>query len=642
CIMMSETALRDLNLLPKSERTNETSSKDILAKPYVENVKGKQRISIVTLDEPTSEVADCGAEVVAAEVEYIESEKLDNLENLDESLKVLVTGLESKDWVLLCDTLNNVRRLAIYHKEALQDILENVVSLVVKALKNPRSAVCKTAIMTSADIFKAFGDSIIDSVDPLLVVLLLKSSQDKRFVCEAAEKALIALTIWVSPVLLLPKLQPYLKNRNPRIRAKASLCVSRCVPRLGAEGIKDYGIDKLIQIASSQLSDKLPESREAARALLVELQTAYEKSLVLAPEQGTPPDQPKAPEQGTPPEQPQAPEQGTLSDQPQAMEHGTSSDQPQVHSWEQFCESNLPKLSAQAVLRVTSSKREVSLGIASEVVVVTIVVAMIFLFVGIVILIIIYVYIAARVLSVTISGNGVGTGNGMVEISTNSRMCKDDVENLPSFSYTKASLVTGDDDCAVCLDNYTVGDKCRLLPVCNHKFHAHCVDLWLLSTPLCPICRTPTTPVATVTVSDFTNSGGSVSSVEESENQQLDNIVIELSGSAVDKAAIAVKRPGLLKTGKLALISSTSESSTEAVVQYKLLRQYTHSEMTSQTFAGGLTFHNFSHFGIRILLSVFSGHVTLLHFAQIDICEGETIHAASYTDLVGNQSNMKQ
>lgn len=65
-----------------------------------------------------------------------------------------------------------------------------------------------------------------------LVQLLLKSSQDKRFVCEAAEKALVAMTTWVSPILLLPKLQPYLKNRNPRIRAKASMCFSRSVPRL--------------------------------------------------------------------------------------------------------------------------------------------------------------------------------------------------------------------------------------------------------------------------------------------------------------------------------------------------------------------------------------------------------------------------
>lgn len=331
CTMMSETALRDLNLLPKSERTNESSSKDILAKPYVEhtdeNVGGKQRKSIISLDEPPvngTEDEHSAAEVVAAEVEYIESEKLDDLEDVDKSLKMLLADLESKDWVLLCEALNNVRRFSIYHKEALQDILENVISLLVKSLKNPRSAVCKTAIMTCADIFKAFGDHIIDSLDPLLVPLLLKSSQDKRFVCEVAENALITLTIWVSPVLLLPKLQPYFKNRNPRIRAKASMCFSRSVPRLGAEGIKEYGIDKLIKIASSQLSDQLPESREAARTLLLELQTAYEKFPVLAPEQ-----------------------QDVISEQPS-----------RVLSWERFCESNLPKLSAQAVVRVTSGTRE--------------------------------------------------------------------------------------------------------------------------------------------------------------------------------------------------------------------------------------------------------------------------------------------
>lgn len=149
----------------------------------------------------------------------------------------------------------------------------DIISLLLKSLKNPRSALCKTAIMTSADMFKAYNDDIIDSLDLLvicsivnsfvafslcisyglsifrnsryflfstmllflvlqLVQLLLKSSQDKRFVCEAAERALNTLTSSVSPLLLLPKLQPYIKHRNPRIRAKASMFISRSVPRL--------------------------------------------------------------------------------------------------------------------------------------------------------------------------------------------------------------------------------------------------------------------------------------------------------------------------------------------------------------------------------------------------------------------------
>ena len=45
----------------------------------------------------------------------------------------------------------------------------DLVPLVVKSLKNPRSAVCKTATMTSADIFSAYNDDLIDSLDPLVL-----------------------------------------------------------------------------------------------------------------------------------------------------------------------------------------------------------------------------------------------------------------------------------------------------------------------------------------------------------------------------------------------------------------------------------------------------------------------------------------
>ena len=88
----------------------------------------------------------------------------------------------------------------------------------------------------------------------------------------------------------------------------------------GVEGIKTYGIDKLVQIAASQLSDQLPESREAARTLLLELQTVYEKSHAAAP---------------------------TMV-----------SEISKIGSWEHFCQSKLSPLSAQAVLRVTNVARE--------------------------------------------------------------------------------------------------------------------------------------------------------------------------------------------------------------------------------------------------------------------------------------------
>ncbi|KAA8548081.1 hypothetical protein F0562_004658 [Nyssa sinensis] len=69
-------------------------------------------------------------------------------------------------------------------------------------------------------------------------------------------------------------------------------------------------------------------------------------------------------------------------------------------------------------------------------------------------------------------------------------MSQDDLEKLPCFDFKGGEKGSSTVDCAVCLDNFKVGDKCRLLPQCRHSFHAQCVDSWLLKTPICPICRT--------------------------------------------------------------------------------------------------------------------------------------------------------
>ncbi|KAF8010991.1 hypothetical protein BT93_J1584 [Corymbia citriodora subsp. variegata] len=325
---MSEKALRDLNALPGPERKIESANKGNLMKPIseipnenTEEWRRKNDASLVSAPASENGATKSGNEVGNVEIEYIDSKDLSGLEDVDMTLKTILTGLDSKDWVLVCETLNNVRRLSLFHKEAMLEMLGDVIALLVKSVKNPRSALCKTALMTSADMFHAYNDQLIDFVDPLLVQLLLKASQDKKFVCEAAERALISMTTWVSPSLLLPKLQPHLKHRNPRIRAKASMCFSKSVPRLGIEGIKAYGIDNLIQTAASQLSDQLPESREAARTLLLELQSIYESSLEFTPST-------------------------------------TVSDSPEAGSWEHFCQSKLSPINAQAVLRVTNITRE--------------------------------------------------------------------------------------------------------------------------------------------------------------------------------------------------------------------------------------------------------------------------------------------
>ncbi|XP_008801091.3 uncharacterized protein LOC103715289 [Phoenix dactylifera] len=257
--------------------------------------------------------------VVEQCLEYTASEDLKALPDPETKIASLLEELESRDWLKVCAALNDVRRLALHHYSYLLPILGNVMLVIVKAMKNPRSALCKTSIMACTDIFHSFGNILLSTseesaFDQLLLQLLLKASQDKRFVCEEAEKSLEKMAVSVPPLPLLKKLQSYVNHSNLRVRAKAAVAISKCVSKMGIEVMKAFGLAALLQMSAELLNDRLPEAREAARSIITSIHSGFARQNELK----------------------------------------VGDETSDAESWQNFCSSNLPPISAQSVAKIVS------------------------------------------------------------------------------------------------------------------------------------------------------------------------------------------------------------------------------------------------------------------------------------------------
>ncbi|XP_066364591.1 RING-H2 finger protein ATL72-like [Miscanthus floridulus] len=65
------------------------------------------------------------------------------------------------------------------------------------------------------------------------------------------------------------------------------------------------------------------------------------------------------------------------------------------------------------------------------------------------------------------------------------------VEALPCLAFSAGLELAGSSrsECAICLADFARGEAVRVLPRCNHGFHARCIDRWLAARPTCPTCR---------------------------------------------------------------------------------------------------------------------------------------------------------
>lgn len=65
---------------------------------------------------------------------------------------------------------------------------------------------------------------------------------------------------------------------------------------------------------------------------------------------------------------------------------------------------------------------------------------------------------------------------------------RDEIRKLPS-ARVSSRHASSQSWCVVCMSDFAEKQMLRILPFCNHEFHAKCVDKWLRGSKTCPICR---------------------------------------------------------------------------------------------------------------------------------------------------------
>ena len=67
---------------------------------------------------------------------------------------------------------------------------------------------------------------------------------------------------------------------------------------------------------------------------------------------------------------------------------------------------------------------------------------------------------------------------------------KQSIDTLEKINITEEKLKSFgiENTCAVCKDEFTIGELCLLMP-CKHHFHKDCLIPWLKERNSCPVCR---------------------------------------------------------------------------------------------------------------------------------------------------------
>ncbi|KAG7672180.1 hypothetical protein Ndes2526B_g06836 [Nannochloris sp. 'desiccata'] len=238
-----------------------------------------------------------GPEPVVIEIEYPSTEDLQPIDSnfgtdISTLLAETLTKMDSPEWVETISALTMFRRLVVHHTADCLEELPQAMPRVVKALRSLRSALSKTAILTLRDMYLYYAEAMFPLTDlggattPMnsaLAQLLLKAaSNDKKFVIEEAQRALVTMSE-TSPCLgFFSLLAPYTEHKNPKVRGKTATVLALSFAQFQPQEVYEYGMDKILNIIARLITDNTPEARDSAKKLALKMKTAFDDEGVAA------------------------------------------------------------------------------------------------------------------------------------------------------------------------------------------------------------------------------------------------------------------------------------------------------------------------------------------------------------------------
>ncbi|KAL2899873.1 RING-H2 finger protein ATL73 [Bienertia sinuspersici] len=107
---------------------------------------------------------------------------------------------------------------------------------------------------------------------------------------------------------------------------------------------------------------------------------------------------------------------------------------------------------------------------------------------------------------------------------------KSALRKIPITVYGAEDSKIGDAECPICLGEFIDGEKVRVLPKCNHRFHVSCIDTWLGSHSSCPNCRHSL--LEAITSSSKAAEGEETGEQPPRGEGRQEHVVVEVSGGS--------------------------------------------------------------------------------------------------------------